>query len=247
MSLSANGIENNLIYQSVFVNDSWRGYRYSPAPATLDQCKCSVAFDCLEERGLIWCIYGNNCTVGTTAWVTPGLFKSCTDLGNVFDSDFRCFFNQTCVDKLLSLYNYDMPTRLPLPAATMDIRAMDSSVTSRFAPTDTVNKLFDDFLIEEWEIEADFDRYYGACAPSQCVYTYSQRMDMLYLVTSIFSLLGGLTIIFRLLIPIGVRLVEWMISYCSNQQQRANGSATNGRRGIVSAFFAEDQSMLETR
>jgi hypothetical protein len=154
--VSANGIQSNLTYQSVFVNDSWRGYRYSPSPAMLGQCKCSVAFDCLEERGLIWCAYGNNCTVGRTAWATPGLFRSCTSLDRVFHSDLRCFFNQTCVDTLVSLYNYDMPTRLPLPEATMGIRAMNSSVPSRFAPTDTMDTLFNDFLIEEWNIEDDF-------------------------------------------------------------------------------------------
>ena len=217
----------------MFVNDSWRGYRYSPAPATLDQCQCSVAFDCLEERGRIWCSYGNNCTVGTTVWVTPGLFKSCTPLDRVFVSDFRCFFDQTCVDTLISLYNYDMPTRLPLPEATMAIRAMNSSVTSRFGPNDTLNKLFDEFLIEEWEIETDFVGYYSACSPSECVYTYSQRMDIVFVATTIFSLLGGLTVIFSLLTPIGVRLIEWTISYYCNHHPRVDGSNMNGRRGIV--------------
>jgi hypothetical protein len=79
--------------------------------------------------------------------------------------------------------------------------------------------------------------YYSECAPSVCVYTYSQRLDILYVVTTIFSLFGGLTVIFRLLTPIGLQLIKWMISYCCSRHQSTNEAAMNDRRGIVSDFL----------
>jgi hypothetical protein len=205
------GIVNGLQFQSLMINNSWRGYRYSPAPATMDECACSVDFNCQQTRGHFFCNHGHNCTIDTAVWIIPGWFSGCIQLDGVFVTDYRCFYNQTCVNKLLSLYNYDMPDRLPLPNAIVNIPVMNSSVPSRFALNDTLRTIFNELMIEEWTIKGNFDNYYGTCEPATCTYTYAQRLDVVYVVTTIVGLFGGLVVVLRLLSPICVRIVTTTI------------------------------------
>ena len=142
----------------------------------------------LEER--IACNHGNNCTVGTSVWTVPGVVDSCVRFNSLFLSDLRCFFDQSCVNKFLSFYNYDMPDRLPLSQKILDIRAMNSSILSRYALNDSMATIFSQLLVEEWKIEGNFDGYFDVCAPTRCGYNYAQRLDVVYVVTTIVSLFG---------------------------------------------------------
>lgn len=234
LRLSASGAENDLSYQSLLINGTWRGYRYSPAPLNQNECKCSTDFNCILRNLGIECTYGANCTVSTIIWTVPGFVKSCTNVETALASDLRCFYDQMCVNNLLSLYNYDMPNRLPLPEATLAIRALNSSIPSRFMPNTTWSILFGQVMIEEWEMEASFDGYYSSCAPSECTYTYSQRMDIGYVVTTITSLFGGLIVILRLLIPKFILLLNWIYRICKREQQtNTNDSQIQRESGIV--------------
>ena len=240
MTLFASGTQNALSYQSLLINDSWHGYRHSPAPLTLNECACSTSFECLTPSGKFLCTNGNNCTVGTAIWGAPGLFWSCTSFESMLANSFYCFFDQTCIDKLLSFYNYDMPDRLPLPEATLAIRSLDSSVPSRFAANDTINVIFNQLMIEVWKIEGNFDDYYETCAPAMCTYTYSQRLDIVYVMTTLAGLLGGLTIILRLLCPISVRFVHWMIGHWQQRHTETNGPEIDTAAGTVPTSLDEE-------
>ena len=211
--LLASGMENELSYDSVQINGSWQGYRYSPGPLSVNACACSVDFVCPKPNGQIYCSYGHNCTVGTTAWIVPGLLKGCIYVDDIFLSDLRCFFDQVCLDKFISLYNYDLPSRPALPEATRTIRALSTKIPSRFSPNDTFDTIFNALMIEEWIIKGDFDRYYAECAPASCTYSYSQRLDIIYMATIILALFGGLVVILRLLVPIGVKSIDSAVTY----------------------------------
>ena len=209
--LAGSGTESNMTYQWLPINGSWLIRRYSPAPPALNVCACSVAFDCPEPRGKFYCMNGNNCTAGTVVWTIPGVVRSCVDLESILKSDFSCFFNQTCLNILLSMYNVDMPTRLPLPDATIAIPVLNSSAPSRFLPNDTMGTIFDQLMVETWDIQSYFEGYYNICAPAICTYSFSQRLDIFYVISTIVGLIGGLLVTFRLLVPIFARLVQWSI------------------------------------
>ena len=228
--LAGSGVQSNMTFQWLPVNDLWLIRRYSPAPPALNVCACSVAFDCPKLGGNFFCMNGNNCTAGTLVSTTPGMTQSCVDLESVLKSDFSCFFNQTCLNIFLSMYNVDMPTRLPLPAATIAIPVLNSSASSRFLPNDTLSTIFDQLMVETWDIQTNFEGYYNICAPTICTYTFSQRLDILYTVATIVGLIGGLLVTFRLLVPILVRLAQWsMVSwrnrYAGNSHDRPVGDA----------------------
>lgn len=213
-STMASGIENGIQYQISQVNGSWMVRNYSPAPSTLNECACSVAFDCPDpiwSGGQFICEYDYNCTLGTVVWSVPGMAKSCIFLKKVLLSDLRCFFDQTCINIILSMYNVGIPKRKPLPAATLAITAMSSDIPSRFLPNDTIEVIVSNLMIEEWQFDIDYDNYYAACAPTSCTYTISEQLDIIYTVTAIVGLFGGLSLSLRIIIPIVAQLIIWVI------------------------------------
>lgn len=209
--LAGSGVESNIRYQSLPINDSWLIRRYSPAPPAFNVCACSVSLDCLEPRGQFFCVNGKNCTAGSVVWTVPGTVTACVGLENVLKSDFRCLFNQTCLNILLSMYNVDLPTRLPLPAATLAIPVLNSSAPSRYLPNDTIGKILDHLMVETWDIQPYFEGYYNICAPAICTYTITQRLDILYIIATIVGLSGGLLVVFRLLVPFFAGTAQWLI------------------------------------
>lgn len=222
ISLAASGIESGISYQSTFINGQWSLHFDSSPPATATDCSCSTALACPDTQwsgGQFWCQQGNNCTAGTLVWSIPGLVKSCTTFESHANHDLRCFVNQTCVDMVISMYNVDMPRRLPLPAETRAIKAIDISNTSVYTNTDTFAIIFQKML-EGWESEVSFERYYNYCAPDTCTYKYTSRWDLIYVVSTVFSLIGGLVVTFRLLIPIVAHILWWIVEEW--RRRRAN-------------------------
>ena len=223
--IAASGTESGKVFQQLLINNTWFLRRYSPAPTSFDECACSVAFNCPDSMwsgGHFVCYNGNNCTVGSVAWTTPGISFACTAIETILTTDYRCFFDQSCIDMILSLYNYDLPGRLPLPAATMSISAMDDSIPSRFKANDTMSTLINELLIEEWEIRSSFEGYYKSCSPSSCKYTITEYLNIVSIVTTIISLYGGLVIVFSLLIPNLTQFLYFVYTYRSDRDVSIN-------------------------
>lgn len=218
--MAASSAESSKAYKQLFVNDKWIARRASPAPSAFDECACSVAYNCpnsMWSAGLITCYNGENCTIG-------GIVLACTAIEMILTTDYRCFFDQACINMHLFTYNYDMSKRLPLPAATLAISAMNSSIPSRFLSTDTMGTMVDQLFLEVWEIRANFVGYYEACAPASCTYTISQQLDIVYVFTTVLGFCGGLVIILRLIVPRSVQLIHLMIIYRRNQNLNIDGT-----------------------
>ncbi|CAF3850194.1 unnamed protein product [Rotaria sp. Silwood1] len=222
-------------FQSVSINGTSILHRYSPAPSKLDICACSVSFDCLDKTGAggqFFCQHGDNCIPNTTVWSVPGILKTCNALESIINSDLRCFYDQTCFSTLLSMYNVDMTDRLPLPSDTLAIAVLNSSIPSRYLPTMTVFEIFQQLFVEDWQISSNFEGYYNTCAPSACIYTYNKRMDVLFIVSTVISITGGLLIILRLFIPSVVWLLSYIIEHRFTQHLHWYDRDTNSAGGI---------------
>ena len=209
----ASGTENGISYQSYQVENRWFIRRYSPPPAAYNVCACSVAYSCPDTTwsgGQFICKNGNNCTAGSIVWSVPGLIRACTMFETAMLSDLRCFFNQTCLNLILSMYNVDMPGRNPLSAATLAIQALNSSIPSPFRSDDTIRVLWKDLLTIDWKFIIDYDSYYAKCAPALCIYPLEKRLDILYSITTVIGLFGGLAVSLKLFLTVTVRLILWI-------------------------------------
>ncbi|CAF1187805.1 unnamed protein product [Adineta ricciae] len=76
-----------------------------------------------------------------------------------------------------------------------DGRTIRSSAEFRFTPISStpIGTLIDELFIESWQNSSNYSSYYSICAPSNCRYTYVERNDFVYTLTTILGLYGGLT------------------------------------------------------
>lgn len=207
--VTATGGKRGSSFQQVIVDGKAFLRRRDPSPSTLNECTCSVAGRCPNSSisvSSFYCTHGRNCSQGTVVWAIPGIVTECTDLGTVMLSDLRCLFDQTCVDTFLSMYNLDLPSRLPLSERTRSIKALNGSSLTLSRTTDTVESLAYRLMIEKWSLEPDFDSYFSHCVPMTCSYSIRQPLDLVFIVQTVISYFG-LTVALRLIVP----MLTWLL------------------------------------
>jgi hypothetical protein len=88
--------------------------------------------------------------------------------------------------------------------------ALNSSSPSNYSINSTIKDLVGNLMIEQWNVSTMYERYYNECQPTQCTYTTEMRNDVIYIFTTLFGIVGGLTTALKLVVP---RLVKF-IMYC---------------------------------
>jgi hypothetical protein len=166
-----------------------------------------------DEYPCLWAeprYYGDdNCSCATNAMCTsqasfngsnvPGFRVGCYPLEALFQSTLECLYNVTCIDQLKSMYNQSNITFNPL----------DATLSS---PNMTVQSLLDVLLIERWETSVVYENYYATCTPLSCVYTFSGQVSLVYTVTTIIGLYGGLSVALKVIIPLLVKIGHYVIT-----------------------------------
>ena len=162
-------------------------------------------------------IYDNNCSCQ--------LYSNCTSQANFFStnplqiipikglkigclpttslhlSTLECFYDQSCIN-LIQEY----------------IHSNDSSISSlikasRFPLNTTIDELIENMFIEQLKTQIDYSLYYKQCSPSICSYTYIQYIDLLYTITFLLGLQGGLSIVLKWISPKLIRIVYSIYRY----------------------------------
>ena len=131
------------------------------------------------------------------------------------------------------MYNVDMPTRERLPDAVFQYTPLSSSIPSNFPPTTNMDTLFSNFMLESWPIFPDYEGHYRNCAPLSCTYTISQRLQLLYVASTVISFFGGLVVTLRLLVPILVRLIHWILIRWRHRRSLMNRQEKKKATGMV--------------
>jgi hypothetical protein len=63
-------------------------------------------------------------------------------------------------------------------------------------------------MVEEWITNISYEKYYAQCAPIICTYSKVNRHDFVYVLTKIISLLGGLTLAIKFIVPVVVQFIR---------------------------------------
>ena len=119
--------------------------------------------------------------------------------------------NSTCINKILSLFNVDMPKRLPLPNITFQFTPLNSLISAKFQPTTKIETLMRNIMLEEWILRPQYADHYSSCAPEACTYMIKSQAELLYVISTIISFLGGLVVTFRVLVPLAIRFGHWIV------------------------------------
>ncbi|CAF0788937.1 unnamed protein product [Adineta steineri] len=176
-----------------------RLYIYQYQPTNDSECDCSLNNCNQIESGIVNKFekqYVDNNMNNSLAWSIPGILTGCFPGFTLLSSTLECFYNQTCVNKLISYF----PT-------SNNFTAMIINNESLYKPTSTVQSIIDNLMIEDWTTSISHDKYYSECAPSSCTYLKKFRRDFGHVLKKLISLLSSLTLILGLIIPFVIRFV----------------------------------------
>lgn len=134
------------------------------------------------------------------SYIVPGLVIGCSILDSLLYSTLECFYsNNECLSIIIN-YTYSRED-ITIPRINITPLIYDSA-SSRFPPNISLSAIFKEIMVEQWNSLFSFDRYYNACAPSQCVYPEKVRAKTFsQVIIALLSSITGLISTVRLLVP----------------------------------------------
>lgn len=136
-----------------------------------------------------------------------GLVFGCFLLEAILQSSLSCFYSQECIQNFRNVidisdrWNESDCNGQPCTSVLFD------STTTRFQINDTIETIAYDMFIESWTNNVSYEKFFNACKPKYCIYTYYYRFDALDMLTSFLSIFAGLCVGYRFAVPHPVTLV----------------------------------------
>ncbi len=168
--------------------------------ASYHKCECVISSKCVVPSS----IYKNSAT--EPVFNVPGFYIGCYVIEALLQSTLECFYDQECIDQLQSYIVW---------SPSINPRALNASLSSVYSINSTIEDLIDNLMIEEWNVLTTYETYYNECHPTQCIYKLETNNDIIYIVTTLFGIVGGLTTVLKVVVP---RLVK-LIVYCIRKQR----------------------------
>ena len=156
----------------------------------------------------------------TPYFLVPGMKVGCTAKDSLSQSTLQCFFDETCLNTIANL-------------SSTTQRPSSLKAVSRFRPNTTIDEIFQKLMLEALNARISFRDYYRSCSPRICTYSYSKRFSLIYILTTITSLVGGLTAIFRILSPLIVQFLLRQIRQYFMRHNRERISTINPLENIT--------------
>lgn len=157
-------------------------------------CSCATRSDCKEPFG----IYGIFETI--PHWVIPGLYVACSIYDSLMQSTLECFYSQECIELLQAYATTVEPITAP-PRNNITFKQLDSIRPSIYRMNTSILELVNELFVENWIINVSYSAFYNQCSPVHCSYTMRSPSSLLYIVSQILGLYGGVTLVLRLIIP----------------------------------------------
>ncbi|CAF3450141.1 unnamed protein product, partial [Rotaria socialis] len=158
----------------------------------------------------------------------PGLVVDCLPLQMTFASSLECFYNQTCLDTLLSTYS-----------TMFDVEILNQSLPSRFPLTTSIESIVRELFVENFHIQASYNSYFNACAPVHCSYNRARRFNSIYIITTLIALYGGLNAAFYIITPYLIDLLLFVKEriFRRDRPQRDENDPFDILRGRISTWL----------
>ena len=165
-------------------------------------CSCDGQSKCFTPAAFVW----------PSSLPIKGLFIGCLPSESLLASTVECFFDQSCVDLL--------HTEMLRNATDQRYRRMKSlGENKRRRLSSTVKDLLEKLFMETWTTNVSYERYFLRCAPNQCLYSYIDNANPLYVLTTLLGLYGGLKVVLTCWSAQLVCFVRSMSNYCKRQRQ----------------------------
>jgi hypothetical protein len=131
----------------------------------------------------------------------------CTPSESLRASTLQCFFDSLCLNLTQQYINYSdqiIPLSKPRNQSLINV---------------TVDQLINDLFVEQWTTEMNYSSYFSRCLPSSCSFSYIQEVSLLYTITVLLSLQGGLAVIVKWACP---QIVRTIAKIYQHRKKRVN-------------------------
>lgn len=178
----------------------------SPSVTFSNICWCAKSFNCSSAMGLYpefdgRMIYWFDAKLfpDHSTYQVPGLRFACLPFSALEQGTLECLFDTHCVRLVWSVKLDGSP---PQPLTTNS-----TTLRSRFLPNSTIGSMVDQLFLETWKSQnVSYIDFFRQCQPILCTYSSVSRGNIVLVMTTLIALLGGLSMILKLLAPFLVRL-----------------------------------------
>ncbi|CAF4079112.1 unnamed protein product, partial [Adineta steineri] len=148
------------------------------------------------------------------------LLEGCFVFDSLLSSTLECFYSDSfCYRLLMSKVIYAVLGQgdyYPWYA----IRPLVYDPTSRYLPNTSIKTILQNLMIEQWNPHNSYEYYYGSCLPTYCIYSQvTNQKTLVRIVLSLISLIGGLTLALRIIVPHLVKFIRRCFRSKRQQQQ----------------------------
>ncbi|CAF1607460.1 unnamed protein product, partial [Adineta ricciae] len=196
LSLVRDTVQTNAVFSAKVTNYElyYHSNHVHMDPNTYNSCYCSLSSACIIQSS----IYDDN-SHKLKVFTVPGMYAGCYIIESLLASTFECFYNETCITRLRSFYQSNQ---------TLQITPLNSSLPSLYSVNSTMQEMVNNLMIEEWNAIINYSNYFGECNPIQCTYSYQTRNDVIYIVTTLIGLVGGLITTLKIIVPRFIRIIR---------------------------------------
>ncbi|CAF1387351.1 unnamed protein product [Adineta steineri] len=153
--------------------------------------------------------------------IITGLIEGCFVFDSLLSSTLECFYSDSfCYRLLMSKVIYAVLGRgdyYPWYA----IRPLVYDPTSRYPSNSSIKTILQNLMIEQWNPHNSYEDYYRWCLPTYCIYSQvTNQKTLLKIILSLISLIGGLTLVLRIIVPHLVKFTRRCFRKNRQQQQQ---------------------------
>ena len=195
-----NMIFDNLLTSATFSNVDFYIYNDTgypivrPSIIDFDGCPCTTDMTCRKQFDIRITFYYPFSDF-------QNIYMACFIVESILFSGIECFFDEDCILRLKS-YMYSNSTLYKI------LKAIPIPNKSQYQTNTSIETMFNNLFIEDWNENYSYEKYYNQCKSSYCTYSIQQRPQFLYVLSKLIGIFGGLSIILQFLVPIIVNKIR---------------------------------------
>ncbi|CAF0785634.1 unnamed protein product [Adineta steineri] len=205
-----------------FIYETFRANQLLAVPGTNWQLAFTTAADNYVVATVPRASFGNNYSCITSldsfsrplyidanynTTVLPGVVAGCLPIDGTRLSTLECFFDSNCILNLTSIASTRITT-------IWIAKPLNASTPSIYPSNTLIGSLVDSLFVEDWGIKSNYSSYFDSCAPDSCSYKYIDHNTILYIITTVLGLYGGLTVVLSFIVWYGWlmyrKVVRWI-------------------------------------
>ncbi|CAF1306966.1 unnamed protein product [Adineta steineri] len=196
LNMIRNTTQNNGLYSALATNYNLYAVSINGnlLPPSIDygDCSCDDTSRCVIEYGIY------NYTTKTPLLSVPNFYRGCYIIEALLQSSLQCFYDQSCINQI----------QLLLSSSSKNITALNPLLSSEYFVNSTIEELLKKLMIENWNLSKKYENYYNECQPIECNYIHEIRHGIVYIITALVGLAGGLITALKIVVPILVKFVR---------------------------------------